>query len=137
MSEESFNLATAKIDQQLFYRLPYAFLEKHQLIPICEPRPGVIQVAMADPDDIETLDELKRVITSELEIVKASPDEIAEAAELCHRYGAKLDLAVNTIISDEEAEEFCEYIKASGYKIYVLSNASDLFYQYFPRFLLS
>ncbi len=33
------------------------------------------------------------------------------------------------------AREFCEYIKASGYKIYVLSNASDLFYQYFPRFL--
>ena len=38
-------------------------------------------------------------------------DEIAEAAQLCHKYGAKLDLAVNTIISDDEAAEFCEYIK--------------------------
>ena len=43
-----------------------------------------------------------------------SAEEIAEAARLCHKYGAKLDLAVNTIISDEEAEEFCEYIKSAA-----------------------
>ena len=40
-----------------------------------------------------------------------SEEEIAEAARLCHKYGAKLDLAVNTIISDDEAAGFCEYIK--------------------------
>ncbi|MBO4493177.1 MAG: U32 family peptidase [Ruminococcus sp.] len=40
-----------------------------------------------------------------------SEEGIAEAAELCHRYGAKLNLAVNTIISDDEAADFCEYIK--------------------------
>jgi putative protease len=40
-----------------------------------------------------------------------SLDEIKEAAALCHRYGAKLDLAVNTVISDDEAADFCEYIK--------------------------
>ena len=33
------------------------------------------------------------------------------------------------------AKEFCEYVKAKGYGIYVLSNASDLFYDYFPKFL--
>jgi putative hydrolase of the HAD superfamily len=33
------------------------------------------------------------------------------------------------------AREFCEYVKESGYGIYVLSNASDLFYSYFPKFL--
>ena len=33
------------------------------------------------------------------------------------------------------AKEFCELIKASGLGIYVLSNASDLFYVYFPKFL--
>ena len=35
-----------------------------------------------------------------------SDEEIAEAARLCHKYGAKLDLAVNTIISDSEAADF-------------------------------
>ena len=43
-----------------------------------------------------------------------SLEEIAEAASLCHRYGAKLDLAVNTVISDDEAEDFCEYIKSAA-----------------------
>ena len=33
------------------------------------------------------------------------------------------------------AREFCDYVKEHGYGIYVLSNASDLFYTYFPKFL--
>ena len=33
------------------------------------------------------------------------------------------------------AREFCEYVRSHGYKIFVLSNASDLFYEYFPKFL--
>ena len=40
-----------------------------------------------------------------------SDEELADAAKLCHKYGAKLDLAVNTVISDSEAEHFCNYIK--------------------------
>ena len=40
-----------------------------------------------------------------------SDEELAEAARLCHKYGAKLDLAVNTVISDSEADDFCTYIK--------------------------
>lgn len=35
----------------------------------------------------------------------------------------------------EGAKEFCEYVKEHGFGIYVLSNASDLFYEYFPRLL--
>ena len=33
------------------------------------------------------------------------------------------------------AEEFCRSVKNKGFGIYVLSNASDLFYEYFPGFL--
>lgn len=32
------------------------------------------------------------------------------------------------------AKEFCEYARKNGYRLYVLSNASDAFYRYFPRF---
>ena len=35
----------------------------------------------------------------------------------------------------EGAREFCERIKDLGLGIYVLSNASDAFYEYFPKFL--
>lgn len=40
--------------------------------------------------------------------------EMTEAARLCHLYGAKLYLAVNTVITDEEVTGFCEYIKEAA-----------------------
>lgn len=33
----------------------------------------------------------------------------------------------------EGALSFCDYLKQRGYRLFVLSNASDLFYQYFPQ----
>lgn len=33
------------------------------------------------------------------------------------------------------AREFCQYIKEKGYGLYILSNASDKFYEYFPKFM--
>ncbi|MCD8188539.1 MAG: U32 family peptidase [Ruminococcus sp.] len=41
-------------------------------------------------------------------------EELAQAADMCHLYGARLYLAVNTIIADSEAQEFCEYIKSAA-----------------------
>ncbi len=32
------------------------------------------------------------------------------------------------------AFDFCEYMKKKGYRLFVLSNASDEFYDYFPKF---
>jgi putative protease len=40
-----------------------------------------------------------------------SLEELESAAQLCRLYGAKLYLAVNTLISDEEIDTFCNYIK--------------------------
>ena len=52
-------------------------------------------------------------------------EELYEAARLCHLYGAKLDLAVNTVISDDEADDFCEYIRytaAIGVDAYIVQD---------------
>lgn len=38
------------------------------------------------------------------------------------------------MIPIEIAKEFCSYIRKKGYGMYVLSNASDTFYDYFSRF---
>ena len=43
-----------------------------------------------------------------------SEEELAEALQFCHSYGAKLYLAVNTIISDKEAPGFGEYIRQTS-----------------------
>nr|MDE6784461.1 U32 family peptidase [Ruminococcus sp.] len=50
--------------------------------------------------------------------VNFSENELEQAVYQCHIHGAKLYLAVNTVISDSEAEDFCEYIKtASGFGV--------------------
>lgn len=41
-------------------------------------------------------------------------DELKEAADKCHLYGARLYLAVNTVISDDELADFCGFIKAAA-----------------------
>lgn len=40
-----------------------------------------------------------------------SREELKEAAMLCHRYGARLNIAVNTVITDDETADFCDFIK--------------------------
>ncbi len=34
----------------------------------------------------------------------------------------------------EGAKDFCNFVKASGYNVFVLSNAHSSFYEYFPRY---
>ena len=41
-------------------------------------------------------------------------NEIHKAAELCHLYSAKLYLAVNTVITDSETLDFCDFIKKTA-----------------------
>jgi putative protease len=43
-----------------------------------------------------------------------SSEELAEASALCHLYGAKLYITVNTIISDDEAADFCDFISLTA-----------------------
>ncbi|MBR2284325.1 MAG: U32 family peptidase [Ruminococcus sp.] len=40
-----------------------------------------------------------------------SDEELEEASRLCHLYGARLYIAVNTVITDSEAESFCRFIR--------------------------
>ncbi|MBR5059133.1 MAG: HAD family phosphatase [Clostridiales bacterium] len=57
------------------------------------------------------------------------PEKYHEALRnCCDRW----DICMNPL---EGAREFCEHVKKAGLGIYVLSNASDLFYTYFPKFL--
>ncbi len=51
--------------------------------------------------------------------------ELVTAVRLCHKYGAKFYLAVNTIISDDEIPDFCEYIKftaSAGTDAYIVQD---------------
>ncbi len=41
--------------------------------------------------------------------------QLAKAARICHIYGAKLYLAVNTLLTDREFEGFCDFIREAAY----------------------
>ena len=43
--------------------------------------------------------------------VNFTDEELSDAVRLCHLYSARIYIAVNTIISDSEAEKFCTYIR--------------------------
>lgn len=57
------------------------------------------------------------------------PEEYHEALRKC---AYEWDICMKPLPG---AKDFCNYVKDSGYRVFVLSNASDLFYQYFPRLL--
>ena len=57
------------------------------------------------------------------------PEKYHEALKNCALHW---DICMDPL---EGAKEFCEKVKEKGYKVFVLSNASDLFYVYFPKFL--
>jgi putative hydrolase of the HAD superfamily len=57
------------------------------------------------------------------------PEKYHEALKNCALHW---DICMDPL---DGAKEFCEKVKEKGYKIFVLSNASDLFYTYFPKFL--
>jgi len=83
MNAPAFNLDTAKIDQQLFYRIPAKYLEEHHVIPIAETDGGAVRIAIADPDNIEVLDEIESILNAPLLVERAEPDKIKAAIERC------------------------------------------------------
>lgn len=53
----------------------------------------------------------KRFSARNSQSVGLDSNELKEAARLCHMYGARLNIAVNTVITDDEAEEFRDFVK--------------------------
>ena len=77
---------------------------------------------MADRGDINDCDRYDRV--------KARvPAKYHEALKNC---ADKWTICMDPL---DGAKEFCKSVKSAGYGIYILSNASDSFYEYFPKFL--
>ncbi len=104
MSEENFNLENARIDQQLFYRLPYKYLEEQLVIPICEPESGKVQIAMCDPDNIVVLDEIEKILKAELIVEKAPKEDILSAIERSHSGDSQSVEKVIQELSEDDLE---------------------------------
>lgn len=77
---------------------------------------------MADKGEIKDKDRFDLVKTR-------VPEKYHEALKNC---ADRWDICMDPL---DGAEDFCRYAKDHGYGVYILSNASDLFYTYFPKFM--
>lgn len=77
--------------------------------------------AMGDRGEIADSERYERV-------APRVPEKYREALKNCAMYW---DICMMPV---DGAMDFCEYVRSKGYKLYVLSNASDKFYEYFPNF---
>ena len=79
--------------------------------------------------DPESLPTMEFYLKDDIEI---NPDNMSALEYIVYCYEQEWDICMDPL---EGAREFCENVKKAGLRIYVLSNASDLFYTYFPKFL--
>lgn len=77
--------------------------------------------AMGDRGEIADGDRYERV-------KPRVPEKYRKALQDCALYW---DICMTPVAG---AKSFCEYVRSKGRRIYVLSNASDKFYEYFPNF---
>ncbi len=102
-------LADAKIRPEVLAKVPPKFAWHYRLMPL-ELVNDTLKVAIADPFDVQTLDELKLLLNCELEPVFSSVQEIREAIERHYGLGASaveqlLDAGARTAAPTTVAED--------------------------------
>src|SRR5262245_53409719 len=105
----SIRLTSTRITPDILAKVPPKFASHYKLIPV-GLRDGVLQVAMADPYDVQTLDELRLLLNAEVEPVQADVREIQEAIQRHYGIGASaverlLDTGVHQAAPVKHAED--------------------------------
>ena len=55
-----------------------------------------------------------KLFSARANAVNFSDEELAEAVKYCHLHGVKIYRAMNTVVCDNEVEEFCNEVKFSA-----------------------
>lgn len=80
-------LAEAKVSPEALAKVPPKFASHYRLMPLAL-QDNMLQIAIADPFDVQTLDELKLLLDCDIKPVFASPQEIQEAIQRHYGVGA-------------------------------------------------
>ena len=81
------HLTDARIAPEVLAKVPPKFASHYCLMPL-DLKEGVLQVAIADPFDVQTFDELKLLLDCDVQTALASPREIREAIQRHYGVGA-------------------------------------------------
>lgn len=83
------HLRTIDIDPAVIERVPARFITHYNFIPICEKEDGLLHIAVSDPLDLYTIDEIKLILKQPIKICLATSFEINEAIKRYYGVGAK------------------------------------------------
>ncbi len=103
-------LRSANIDQQIINKIPARFVTHYNFMPLNE-KDNVLNIAVSDPLDLYTLDEIKLLLKTPINIMLSSTSEINEAIKKHYGVGAKTmaqmidDPQAIEVISKKEAED--------------------------------
>jgi len=98
------DFATTEVDEDAVLTVPLRVLERVAAIPY-ELADGVLRVAVADPANVQAIDELRLATPHQLELAVASRDEILEELGRRARAVSATSLAPTVIEGEESAFE--------------------------------
>jgi len=97
------------VPDELLRTVPIAFSRQHGLLPLGRSDDGTIVVAVADPLDTSALDELRLLLSAELELAVAPKDVVVAAINNAYdRVRAQADAAVAELDEGASASEIAE-----------------------------
>ena len=104
---EVIDLETYTVEPSTLELLPRSLALKHQVLPLGKEG-GVVRVAITDPLDYETLDNLRFILNSEIDPVLTTPEAVRRAID--RYYEASVETVDNamqefTDVDDEESAE--------------------------------
>ena len=76
-------LPTQQLNKAIYEKIPYSFVRKHLLLPI-EINEAQATVAIADPLNLDALDELRLILDTEIKAVFAEEELILSAINECY-----------------------------------------------------
>lgn len=99
------DISTLRLSREQYKKIPYAFVKKHAVLPIQEEN-GVIIVAVADPLNLEPLEELRLMLDCHVKAVYSSKDAIMTAINDCYNkeLGAASQMLANLTDQGEEGK---------------------------------
>lgn len=94
------------LPKEFYRKIPYSFVTSHKILPYKEEN-GVLFAAMADPFDLEPVEELKHMLGSPIKPVYASEESLQSAIHECYHQeaGATSEMIVHLSKAGEEGEE--------------------------------
>ncbi len=83
--------------------IPEAMAREHTLIPLDVVSDSLV-VAMADPEDIRTIEDIRAQVKMKVEVVLATPSDIEQAININYRSGAELEKQISQFAPSVQEE---------------------------------